>query len=46
MSMLWALGLPSIKTSLYFHQSPEHHHIREASGNKNKYFCISLLNIF
>jgi len=28
-SIFWALGLPSIKNSLYFHQSSEHTHIRE-----------------
>lgn len=32
MSIFWALGLPTIKNSLYFHQNSELTHIRGTTG--------------
>ncbi|KAF0726161.1 thiamine transporter 1-like, partial [Aphis craccivora] len=34
-SIFWAFGLPSIKSSLYFHQSSEHTYIRNNTGKNN-----------
>jgi len=39
-SIFWAFGLPSIKNSLYFHQSSEHAYIRDRTGKKDTYSSI------